>query len=121
MYYSDEPKRPKKCLPISKEIRTLGFISGMYLPVALLTPVIVAFVPTLTILAAVAVADITLFVICLINPATPKRKLICRIVGIAGGALTLLIALCCLLVLVGILPPISFTNTSPYYIGRLFG
>lgn len=120
MYYADGPDRPKQRLPMSREIRTLGLVSGIALPFLLVgcaaAPVIT---PLLLIMPPLLVADLTLLTICMINPATPKRRTACKVVGAVGGLILAALILYSLLVCVGVLPLVSFTNTDPNYIGNI--
>lgn len=120
MYYADEPKKSKRRLPMSREIRTMGLVSGIALPFALFGCVLSMIVrPLAFIMPILLVADITLLTISFINPATPKRKIACKVVGAIGALILAAIIVYSLLACFGVIPLVSFTNTDPNYIGRI--
>ena len=119
MYYADEPKNEKTRLPMSKEICVIGLLSGIYLPVTLLTPILMVLTGYNILIPLLAVLDVTLFAVAMINPVTPKRKRACRIAAVIGAVMILLIVLYYLFAYLGFYPLMSFTNTDTGYVGNL--
>lgn len=105
MYYADEPRKERTRLPMSKEVKVIGLVSGIAL---VFMPVILSFSFTvswlLVIFPSFMILDITAFSICMINPATPKRRKVCKVLAIIGAAVALLLFVYCMLVALGYLP-----------------
>lgn len=105
MYYADEPRKERTRPPMSKEVKVIGLVSGIAL---VFMPVILSFSFTVgwlfVIFPSFMILDITAFSICMINPATPERRKVCKVLAIIGAAAALLLFVYCMLVALGYLP-----------------
>lgn len=101
MYYADEPRKERTRLPMSKGVKVLGLVSGIAL---VFMPFIFAFtlsIGAIAVFPSLMTIDITALVICFINPATPKRKIVCKVIAIVGGVIALAWLVYALLVALG--------------------
>ncbi len=104
MYYADEPKKAKNRLPVSREIRTLGVVSGIALPfMPIICLMSLGKVPLFVLTHLLCYADITVLVVCLINPVTPKRKKISTVVAFIIGSIAVAILVCVYLMHLGVI------------------
>ncbi len=105
MYYADDPRNERTRLPMSKGVKVLGLVSGIAL---VFMPVILSFSFTVgwlfVIFPSFMIEDITAFSICMINPATPKRRKVCKVIAIIGAAVALLLFVYWMLVALGYFP-----------------
>lgn len=104
MYYADEPRNERTRLPMSKEIRTLGLISGIALIFMPFLFVLTLNIGAIFVFPSLLTLDITALVICFINPATPKRKTACKVTAIIGCVIALAWFVYFMLVVLGYLP-----------------